>query len=111
MSGSQDQAGLGRRPFGSIELARYYRTVAAQAPLDLDYRTFMDRFEALIAVCSVSHHTTDVPRGVVGINTARRKVQNEMVPLRQEVQQKAYQIYRGTLGELEILDLGKSSDP
>jgi hypothetical protein len=93
--------------------ARYHRMMVDDRQIGLDYSTYMERFESLIGACSVAHHPTDLAnvRGIVGVTAARRHVSQVRVPLRQEVRLRAYQMYRGTLGELRIFDIGKPTDP
>lgn len=94
--------------------AQYWRHTAYENNYKLPkYRDFLRRFEALIALSSVLHHedTGDVPSGIVGREFANKEVLSLNLRLNTGLSNPPYNIYRGTLGELELFDLSKPDDP
>jgi len=94
--------------------AQYWRHYAnEQGHTLLKYRDFLRRFEALIALSSILHHedTTDPPLGIVGRQYADNEVLSPNLRLDTKLSNPPYNIYRGTLGELELFDLTKPDDP
>ena len=97
-----------------IAAARYYRMRAGEAAeTKLPLLEHIRRLEALIAVCSVLHHQNEgvVPTGIIGRDTAMEMSRQSEIVLRTNLKRPPYNIYRGTLAALDILDTSRSSDP
>jgi hypothetical protein len=93
--------------------ARYYRMKAGKMTEDrLSLYEYLRRFEALIAVSSVCHHLHNhAPDGIVGRGAGTRMSEQKEFELKTGVQIPPYNIYRGTLNNLDILDTSTMSDP
>lgn len=94
--------------------ARYYRQQAGEGvQANVGWVDFFRRLEALIAVASVRHHSSDgrIPRGIIGDGAGRRLSELESIELRTDLQVPPYSIYRGTLSGLGLVDIDASSDP
>ena len=79
----------------------------------MGYRQLLRRFEALIALSSVLHHESpnEVPTGVVGRTFANSEVTQRTLKLNTGVKIPPYNVYRGTLGDLELFNLAIPDDP
>jgi len=92
--------------------ARYYRMEAGSAAeAQLPLSDYLRRLEALIAVSSVCHLHDYTPDGIVGRGAGTRMSEQEEFELKTGVQIPPYNIYRGTLYNLDILDTSTMSDP
>jgi len=94
--------------------AQYWRHDASrQGHKLIDYKEFLRRFEALIALSSVLHHDDPkaIPSGVVGRTYADSEVSRQRLRLNTGLQIPPYNIYRGTLGDLGLFDLSSRDDP
>lgn len=94
--------------------AQYWRHNASRQGYKLtDYRKFLRRFEALIALSSVLHHDDPktIPPGIVGRIYADSEVSRQRLRLNTGLQIPPYNIYRGTLGDLGLFDLSSHDDP
>ena len=94
--------------------AQYWRHHASkQGHAIMDYRVFLRRFEALVALSSVLHHddTRTIPTGVVGRRYANAEALRHRLTLNTGVKVPAYGTYRGTLGDLGLFDLTSRDDP
>jgi len=94
--------------------AQYWRHDRSQHGYKLvNYREFLRRFEALIALSSVCHHkdADEVPTGVVGRTFADSEIAREYLRLDTGNIIPPYNIYRGTLGGLGLFNLDRSDDP
>lgn len=96
--------------------AQYWRHQALEhGNKPLPFGPLFRRLEAVIALASVLHHQDedDPPSGVVGVTHASAEVSKARVRLQPGVQNFAYNIYRGSLGNqgLRLFDLTKQDDP
>lgn len=95
-----------------LAAARYYRMLNPSATESQELPTFLRRVEALIAACSVRHHAGgEPPGGIIGRGFADRVSGEALVKLETGLRNPPYNIYRGTLSALEVLDINRSSDP
>lgn len=93
-------------------LRRIRQEAGEQTAGALPLRDYWRRVEALIAAASVLHHQDgDIPGGIVGRGFADRTAGLEIIELRTGLVNPPYNIYRGTLGNLGLLDLSQDSDP
>ncbi len=78
----------------------------------LGWQAFPRRFEALIAVASVLHHRPDgePPLGIVGRNRANALADDQTVVLDLNLRLNAYNIFRGSLSALQVMDIFGSTD-
>ncbi len=92
--------------------ARYYRMVGGKDAVDqLSLSDYLRRFEALIAVCSIRHHPQErVLDGIVGRGAGINMSRQEEFELKTGIQYPPYNIYRGTLYNLGILDTSNRRD-
>jgi len=96
-----------------IAAARYYRMEAGKGAEDqLSLTNYLRRFEALIAVRSIRHHPQErILDGIVGRGAGLSMSGQEEFELKTSLQNPPYNIYRGTLYNLGILDTSTTSDP
>src|SRR5690242_15300191 len=93
-----------------IAAARYYRMLAGEAvETKLPLFEHLRRLEALIAVCTVLHHQNERvgPTGVIGRDAAMDMSRQPEIVLRTPLKRYPYNIYRGTLAALDILDTSR----
>ncbi len=93
--------------------ARLHRTRAGeQAASGVSWRDYLRRLEALIAVASVLHHeqSGEPPLGIIGRNHAGGLAEADIPTLDLKLAQPPYNIYRGSLAALRVMDISHSSD-
>jgi len=94
-------------------MARYYRMEAGKAAESQQpLKNYLRRLEALIGVCTVRHHAQEAtPTGIIGNGSARAQASRDDITLALSIQQPAYNVFRGALGSLDLVDLREDSDP
>jgi hypothetical protein len=93
--------------------ARLHRTRAGgEVAGRVGWRSFLRRLEALIAVASVHHHRPhgEPPLGIVGRNRAGELADQTTVVLDLRLAQPAYNMYRGSLSALRVMDIFRPAD-
>ncbi|MDD5701464.1 MAG: hypothetical protein PHU23_05370 [Dehalococcoidales bacterium] len=94
--------------------AQYWRHNAVKSGYTISgFRKYIRRLEALIALSSVIHHMElyDIPNNIIGREFANSEVTKDFMKLETRLKRPPYNIYRGTLGNLNLFDLNARDDP